>query len=197
MPPPTLPPENHRERATAEEAVRWLLVLRLVNRTFNDLVIGHVLAALRAGKLERDFPLRRGPGRPSTIGFVRRLLRALVLRTAPTASDGATVSDGHTCSVVRTIVDGAALSADLLASSTGGDFELAETVTELRELYTEALISTLTHIIGPGLILQILQPGQEDEFDMFGPFNDGKQQWRIAASMAAAHLGRIADLKHL
>ncbi|CEL10630.1 hypothetical protein ASPCAL13746 [Aspergillus calidoustus] len=185
--------DNDRERATCKEHVRWFLRLRLVSRTFDDLVIDHVLAALRAGKLDRELPLRRGAARPSTVAFVERLLRHLVLRTAT-----ATVSrDGDdVCSVVRTIADGAALSADFLTTSELSP-PLQQEATRLRDVYTEALVSTLTTIIGPNLVLDTLQPGQDHGIDMFGPLNDEKQQWRIAALMAAAYLGRISDLERI
>ncbi|KAL2847193.1 ankyrin repeat-containing domain protein [Aspergillus pseudoustus] len=227
MPPPTLPPElifeifslvtpswrwgrhvrwrSRRERAEAEAAVRWFLALRLVNRTFDALVITHILDALRAGKLKGEVPLSRGPARPSTIAFVRRLLEALVLRTSSSvlrtgAAPGATGLDRHACSVVQTVVDGAILSVEHFASvSTGRDgILLTESATELRNIYAEALISVLTHIIGPGLILSLLQPGHEgDDFEMLGPLDNDQQQWRIAALMAAAYLGRISDLEHI
>ncbi|KAL3442704.1 ankyrin repeat-containing domain protein [Aspergillus insuetus] len=224
MSPPTLPPEliseilslvtpswrwarhvrweRNRDLGIAEEHVRWFLRLRLVDRTFDNLVIDHVLAAVRAGKLDRDLPVRRGPAMPSTVAFVERLLGDLVIRTPPTTGVGGVNQDGcgDVCSVVRTIVDGAALSAHFLTSGESppsGDVELPEEETNLQSLYTEALISTLTTIIGPALILDILQPRQDHGIDMIGPLNDDKQQWRIAALMAAAYLGRIPDLERI
>jgi ankyrin repeat protein len=140
---------------------------------------------------------------PSTVAFVERLLGDLVIRTEPTIVIGAVNPDGDggVCSVVRTIVDGAVLSVDFLTtgglSPISGHVELSEEETNLQSLYTEALISSLTTIIGPALILDVLQPGQDHGIDMFGPLNDEKQQWRIAALMAAAYLGRIRDLEHI
>ncbi|KAL5333402.1 ankyrin repeat-containing domain protein [Aspergillus crustosus] len=178
--------ERNRQRVVAEEHVRWFLNLRLVSPTFNDLVIDHVLVALRAGKM-REVPLRRGPPTPSTIGFVERLLRSLVVRTAPFT--GNANADGDL-----------SLSAGFLArrksSSPAGDVRRDEKVNNLRDIYTAALISTLPTIIGPSLVLDMLKPSQ-DLVDMFGSMNDDKQQWRIAGLMAAAYLGRITDIERL
>ncbi|KAL2840495.1 hypothetical protein BJY01DRAFT_249959 [Aspergillus pseudoustus] len=166
--------------------------------TFDDLVIDLVLAKLRAGKLHRDLPLRRGAPRSSTIAFVERLLRALVTRTAAAPL----ISHDNGSSLVRTIVEGAALSADFFTSGESeprqiGSDTVAEEANGLRDLYTEALISTLTIIIGPSVVLDILQPGQVHGADMFGPVYEDKQQWHIAALMGAAFLGRIHDLKRI
>jgi ankyrin repeat protein len=116
------------------------------------------------------------------------------------------MSHENVSSLVRTIVDGAGLSVDFLTSSRESETrqdssnardEEDEEASKLRDVYTGALISSLTIIIGPNLILDILEPRRAHGVDMFGPLNDDQQQWRIAALMAAAYLGRIADLKRI
>ncbi|KAL4937339.1 ankyrin repeat-containing domain protein [Aspergillus oleicola] len=192
--------DSDRWRRTVANNVRWFLRLRLVCRTFDGLVIDLVLAELRAGNLHRSLPLKRGAARRSTIAFVERLLWALVIRTAAAPP----MSHENERSIARTIVDGAALSADFLTCSRESETrqngsnavdEEDEEANKLRDVYTGALISSLTIILGPNLVLDILEPGQDHGIDMFSPLNGDKQQWRITALMGAAYLGRVSDLK--
>ncbi|PKX93491.1 uncharacterized protein P174DRAFT_422484 [Aspergillus novofumigatus IBT 16806] len=66
--------KDRKERMFARSDLIWFLNLRLVNKQFDDIVIDHFLAAIRAGLIRSDLPIRRGPPTCSTMAMGRRLL---------------------------------------------------------------------------------------------------------------------------
>ncbi|KAL2867390.1 ankyrin repeat domain-containing protein [Aspergillus lucknowensis] len=172
-------------------AIVWFMGLRRVSRTFDETIIRHLLAAVRRKTpvIDRavDIRLARGPPTLSALAIMRRIVGMLVNDAARGREDESESGRRRRSSryaLVNTIVRASDGAVALFCSG-----RYAE---EVRRAYTDGMISVLVGILRPGLILRILNTGEDlDDLD------EETGEWRSAALMAAAYLGRVEDLKRL
>ncbi|KAL2833827.1 ankyrin repeat-containing domain protein [Aspergillus cavernicola] len=175
-------PEKPRQRrqVPTRTDLFWFLNLRLVGKRIDDVVIDHFLAAIQAGKVGRKLAIRRGPPTPSTIAIGARLLKSIVQNYRsglPKSPYG----------FVNTVIQGVEGAVRVFSGSNDND-----SPDKLQSDYTDALSSTLVAHLGTDLIIMILS-GESDLDDL----DEETDEWRAAALMAAAYLGRIDHMEKL
>ncbi|KAL3479649.1 ankyrin repeat-containing domain protein [Aspergillus californicus] len=153
----------------------WFLSLRLIGKPIDDVIIDHFMTVIRAGKLGRKLTIRRGPPTPSTLAMGTYLVKCL----ARNCNYGPRSKSPY--AFVNTLIQGVEGAVRLFSQ---------EDANTIRNSYTDALASTLVAHLGTGLIIGILSGG--DDLD-----NPDQEEWRGAALMAAAYLGRIDHMEKL
>ncbi|RHZ47795.1 ankyrin repeat domain-containing protein [Aspergillus thermomutatus] len=180
--------KDKRERMFARADLNWFLNLRLVNKQFDNVVIDHFLAAIRAGLVTHDLPMCRGPPTGSTMAMGERLLWSLLCRSRG-LHEGGTKTFYRLINTINAGVDGV---VEFFSRSSHTDPE------ELRTSYLRGMISMFVGLTGISLVDRVLAPAWagRGNIDLDG-LDSETEGWSGAALVSAAYLGRIDDMEAL
>ncbi|EAW18104.1 ankyrin repeat domain-containing protein [Aspergillus fischeri NRRL 181] len=180
--------KDRRERMFDRSDLFWFLNLRLVNKQFDDIVIHHFLAAIRAGLICSDLPIRRGPPTYSTMAMGRRILWSAGCRNR--GLQGLATRSVHP--LINTINAGVDEVVELFSRRSQMQPEVLQTT------YVKGMISMFVGLTGINLIDHLqAQRGDGRGTAILDGLDPEREGGKRAALMAAAYLGRIDDMEAL